>query len=107
VPIIKASNLTIEQQNEFIIKDNVGFGEWDWDQLVNEWDSEQLNYWGLDTPIYINDEINDIEEVDSFNESVTFTIKCESIEQLEQLQTKLNTSAKKLSYDDFLIKVGL
>lgn len=39
VPIIKASDLTEEQQREFIIKDNVGFGEWDWEQL-KEWDGE-------------------------------------------------------------------
>jgi ParB-like chromosome segregation protein Spo0J len=42
IPIIKASDLTEDQQREFIIKDNVGFGEWDWDILANEWDSEQL-----------------------------------------------------------------
>lgn len=48
VPIIKASDLTEEQQREFIIKDNVGFGEWDWDILANEWDNTQLNEWGLD-----------------------------------------------------------
>jgi ParB-like chromosome segregation protein Spo0J len=46
--IIKAEDLTDEQQREFIIKDNVGFGEWDWDQLANEWDTELLNDWGLD-----------------------------------------------------------
>jgi ParB-like chromosome segregation protein Spo0J len=48
VSIIKASELTPEQQNEFIIKDNVGFGEWNWDDLANEWDAEQLTDWGLD-----------------------------------------------------------
>jgi hypothetical protein len=48
VSIIKASDLTPEQQNEFIIKDNVGFGEWNWDDLANDWDSEQLTEWGLD-----------------------------------------------------------
>ena len=48
IPIIKASDLTEEQQREFIIKDNVGFGEWDWDILANEWDSEHLEEWGLD-----------------------------------------------------------
>ena len=48
IPIIKASDLTEEQQREFIIKDNVGFGEWDWDILANEWDSEYLEEWGLD-----------------------------------------------------------
>jgi ParB-like chromosome segregation protein Spo0J len=52
VPIIKASDLTEEQQKEFIIKDNVGFGEWDWEQLANEWDNEQLEEWGLDVPIF-------------------------------------------------------
>ena len=51
VPIIKASELTDEQQKEFIIKDNVGFGEWDWDQLANEWDVEKLDDWGLDLPV--------------------------------------------------------
>jgi len=52
VPVIKASSLTPEQQNEFIIKDNVGFGEWEWDVLANEWDVEKLTDWGLDIPDY-------------------------------------------------------
>jgi DNA modification methylase len=52
VPVIKASSLTPEQQNEFIIKDNVGFGEWEWDVLANEWDVEKLTQWGLDIPDY-------------------------------------------------------
>lgn len=50
VHIIKASELTEEQQREFIIKDNAGFGEWDWDIMANEWDADQLNDWGIDTP---------------------------------------------------------
>jgi site-specific DNA-methyltransferase (adenine-specific) len=50
VPIIKASELTEDQQREFIVKDNVGFGEWDWDMIANEWDTEQLVEWGLDLP---------------------------------------------------------
>ena len=37
-----------EKQREFIIKDNVGFGEWDWDELANTWDAEELKDWGLD-----------------------------------------------------------
>ena len=43
-----AKGLTVEQKQEFIIKDNVGFGEWEWDILANEWDSVQLTEWGLD-----------------------------------------------------------
>ena len=48
VPVIMANDLTEEQQKEFIIKDNVGFGEWDWDIIANEWDSQQVTDWGLD-----------------------------------------------------------
>lgn len=50
VPVMRADDLTPEQQAEFIIKDNVGFGEWDWETLANEWDAEKLNDWGLDVP---------------------------------------------------------
>jgi|LakMenE18May11ns_1017448.scaffolds.fasta_scaffold9913321_4 site-specific DNA-methyltransferase (adenine-specific) len=51
VYIVKAENLTEQQKDEFIVKDNVGFGEWDWDMLANEWDTEKLNDWGLDLPV--------------------------------------------------------
>ena len=48
VYILKADELTEQQQREFIVKDNVGFGEWDWDILANEWDNQQLKEWGMD-----------------------------------------------------------
>ena len=50
VPIIIADNLTEEQQREFLIKDNISGGEWDWQMLANDWDTEQLDSWGLDIP---------------------------------------------------------
>lgn len=56
VPIIKADQLTEEQQREFIIKDNAGFGEWDWQMLANEWDANQLTDWGIDIPDFKIDE---------------------------------------------------
>ena len=46
--IIKATELSEEEQREFIIKDNVGYGEWVVDVLANEWDAEELDDWGLD-----------------------------------------------------------
>jgi ParB-like chromosome segregation protein Spo0J len=52
VTIIRASELTEDQQREFIIKDNVGFGEWDMDALANEWDAEELQEWGVDLQVY-------------------------------------------------------
>jgi ParB-like chromosome segregation protein Spo0J len=52
VAIIKAEDLTEEQQKQFIIKDNVGFGEWDWEGLANQWDENELAEWGLDIPAF-------------------------------------------------------
>lgn len=51
VPVILADEWTEEQKAEFLIKDNVGFGEWDWDSLTNEWNADKLEDWGLDLPI--------------------------------------------------------
>jgi DNA modification methylase len=50
IPIILADEWTEVQRAQFLIKDNVGFGEWDWNTLANEWDAEQLEAWGLDLP---------------------------------------------------------
>lgn len=46
--IIKATDLSEDEQREFIIKDNVGYGEWDMEALANEWDAEELDDWGID-----------------------------------------------------------
>jgi len=63
VPIIFADNLTPEQEKEFIIKDNSSFGEWDWDLLANEWETEQLIDWGMDIPDdWAVDEVLEAEE---------------------------------------------
>ena len=59
VPVIHANNLSEAQKKEFIIKDNISFGEHDWDALANEWNIIELDEWGLDIPAFAN---NDIEE---------------------------------------------
>ena len=48
VPVKQAKELTEEQKKEFIVKDNVGYGEWDWSDLANNWETEELEEWGLD-----------------------------------------------------------
>ena len=75
VPIIKASELTAEQEKEFIVKDNVGFGEWDWDILANEWDTDLLEEWGLegfpfDTETELEAEEDDYTEPDNMQVDV-------------------------------------
>jgi hypothetical protein len=77
-----AEGLTEEQKKEFIVKDNVGFGEWEWDMLANEWDSVELAEWGLD--VWQNED--DIETTDEFSlpdgdkgnlEQITYTLSSE------------------------------
>ena len=79
VSIEIAEGLTDEQKKEFIVKDNVGFGDWEWDMLANEWDSVQLADWGLD--VWANED--DIETSDEFSlpdgeksnlEQITYTL---------------------------------
>jgi len=67
IPIILADEWTEEQKAEFLIKDNVGFGEWDWDQLANEWDVEKLEDWGLDLPVDLSVAEELEAEEDDFN----------------------------------------
>ena len=76
VPVIIADEWTEEQRREFIIKDNVGFGEWDLEQLANEWDAGQLAEWGLDLPIGqdFSDKNKEI-DTDGFADEVTITLK--------------------------------
>ena len=87
--VMLADEWTEEQRNEFIIKDNVGFGEWDWDTLANEWDVEELADWGLELPGF---DINSDEYGDDFSlpdgdkapfQQMTFTLADEQAEQIK------------------------
>ena len=63
VPVI-ITDLTEDKQREFLIKDNTSGGEWNWEVLANEWDSEQLEEWGLDVPNFETDELLEAEADD-------------------------------------------
>lgn len=60
----RAEDLTEDEQRRFIAVDNVGFGEWDWDILANEWDSEELSEWGVDVPIWGQSDVLEAQEDD-------------------------------------------
>ena len=70
VPVKIAKGLTAEQKQEFIVKDNVGFGEWDWAMLGNEWDSVEITDWGLDVWQNLDDNINKVNRGDENSEWV-------------------------------------
>jgi hypothetical protein len=89
VPIIMADNLTEEQQREFLIKDNVSGGEWDWDILANEWDVQQITDWGVDVGGF---DVNADELGTEFSlpdgdklpfQQMTFTLADEQAEQIK------------------------
>jgi hypothetical protein len=86
VSIIKASDLTPEQQNEFIIKDNVGFGEWNWDVLANDWDNAQLVEWGLD--VWQQEKEPELDDLigEEKNKPATMKITFETPEQLQKAE---------------------
>ena len=88
VYIVQAKDLTEEQKDEFIVKDNVGFGEWDWDILANEWDTDKLQDWGLSLPIFLGNLTN--------NEGY------EGLDQLSKLDKFLSAELKRmfLVYDN-------
>jgi ParB-like chromosome segregation protein Spo0J len=87
--IVKASELTEEQKKEFIIKDNVGFGEWDWDMLANEWSSNELESWGLDIPIF-EDSVDISKDLSStINPLYRIEVSCTDEESQENTYNKL------------------
>jgi len=67
-----------QQQKEFIVKDNVGYGEWDWDDLANNWDAQELTDWGLDIPNFNIEGFADKNKelsLDDVNDSMSITLK--------------------------------
>ena len=81
-----AEGLTEEQKKEFIVKDNVGFGEWEWDILANEWDEVLLKDWGMDVwqPTDMNlenfFEDNDNEEIEKSSTKIVLEYTQEEYE---------------------------
>ena len=87
--IVKAEDLTEQQKDEFIVKDNVGFGEWDWDTLANEWDTDKLEEWGLDLPIFKDDEIELNDLSSTIDNLYRIEIICKDEEHQENSYNKL------------------
>jgi ParB-like chromosome segregation protein Spo0J len=71
IPVkILPQDTTVEKLKAYTIKDNLGYGEWSWDDIANEWDMEQLEGWGMDLPLFDEiDKVEDGEEIE-FEQSV-------------------------------------
>ena len=113
--IDSAEGWTEQQKQEFIIKDNVGFGEWDWDILANEWSSVDLENWGLDSWQNMDDIEEATEEIYTKNiEAPTYEPKNEKPKESElyndnkvrELINKINKSNLTEEEKVFLIKAA-
>jgi ParB-like chromosome segregation protein Spo0J len=89
VYIVKAENFTEEQKQEFIVKDNVGFGEWDWDMLANEWDTEKLTDWGLDLPVFMDEPSYEDLIGEEKNKPASMKITFKTVEQLQEAENDI------------------
>lgn len=98
--IIKADNLTDEQKNEFIIKDNIGYGDWDWDVLKSDWDKSHLLDWGLDLPTNLFDSI-DTDDKDDKEDNRNIMI-----DNLFQLTISFNSEQELKEHYDKLIALS-
>jgi ParB-like chromosome segregation protein Spo0J len=80
-----------QKQNEFIIKDNVGFGEWEWEMVANEWDVEELDNWGLDLPLFDKhlEEVELKDLSDKLKSEFKIEIICKDEEEQEKTYNKL------------------
>ena len=114
VYIIQAADLDDKQAQEFIVKDNVGFGEWDWDILANDWNVKELEEWGLDGfPFDIEE--NEEEEVYTKNiEAPTYEPKNKkptedelyNEDKVKELIKKIGLSNIEKGEKEFLIKAA-
>ena len=87
--ILLADEWTEEQRREFVIKDNVGFGEWNWEELANDWDAEKLEEWGLDVPDFDLEPSYEDLIGDEKNKPATMKITFESPEQLQEAENDI------------------
>ena len=87
--IVQAENLTEQQKDEFIVKDNVGFGEWDWDILANEWDTDKLTDWGLDLPVFMDEPSYEDLIGEEKNKPASMKITFKTVEQLQEAENDI------------------
>ena len=121
--IIRASSLTEEQQREFTIKDNSSYGEWDWDILANQFETDELSDWGLRLPkIYFDDDDDPVIDEDNFAKTMDTYINAKvkqitlffnsddyekAIDNLEIIRQKENLTDNTQVFNFLIEKYGL
>tara|TARA_B100001093_G_C26796149_1_gene1001184 strand:- start:1061 stop:1642 length:582 start_codon:yes stop_codon:yes gene_type:complete len=123
VYVIQANGLSEKQKQEFVIKDNSSFGEWDWDVLANEWELNELKEWGLDLPrIYFDEDEEPQLDKDIFDQELDTYINAKvkqitlyfnadeyekAIKDLETIREKENLTDNTQAFKFLIDKYGL
>ena len=90
IPVKRVEGWTAEQKKEFIIKDNLGYGEWDWELVANIWEVEEIAEWGLDIPQFgVEDLGNPFEAEVSKNITFKIEVTCDNQRKQEKLYNEL------------------
>lgn len=95
VEVKDGSDLTEDEKREFVIKDNVSFGAWEWDELANNWDPLDLEDWGLDNEWKEDPDDNNEEEQPGSGSAFEVVVSCET----EAAQTILYNELKERGYN--------
>ena len=74
VPVVKVTDLTEEQKREFIVKDNLPYGEWDVDMLANEWDLDKLVEWGMSSTELALAEVEEMVDESEYDDNPIYPI---------------------------------
>lgn len=91
-------DLSEQDEAELNIRLNANTGEWDWEILYSDWDSDELEEWGLE----VSEKIEDIIELEKITTTFNINIKCETPEQVDELKQKLGINANNISYNDLI-----
>jgi ParB-like chromosome segregation protein Spo0J len=88
--IVKADDLTDEQMREFVVVDNVGYGEWDYELLKNQYSAEELSDWGVDVPVFDEESNEDFDDKSSQIKSLfKIEVECKDEQEQEVIYNKL------------------
>jgi len=89
IPVMLADEWSEEQKRQFLITDNVGYGEWDWDILANSFETTELENWGLDVIKHDWDNLDFIDEAEkpvTSNESITIVVTNEHLANIDEMK---------------------